>query len=183
MASLGAPQPRASADQLKALAHPLRLRILRLCLDRELTNKELSDALDVAPGTVLRHVRELVQAGFLAAAPVRTGRRGALERPYRSTGTASALVVHDVGHSDLSRQVELATVAAHHAELAVAPPGAVRSQLRWTMRIHPDALTEMTRRVEAVIADYTGRNDPAGVPVNLLWSLHEIGSPITKHTP
>lgn len=174
MTSSGDTQPSASADQLKALAHPLRLRILRLCRDRELTNKQLADALGVAPASVLRHVRELVKAGFLAAAPVRTGRRGALERPYRSTGAASTLVVHDVGHNDLSRQVELATVAAHHAELTVAPPGAMRSQLRWTMRLEPAALAELAQRVEAVIADYADRNDPGGVPVNLLWSLHEI---------
>ena len=35
---------------------------------------------------MLHHVRTLVRGGFLAAEPVREGRRGALERPYRATG-------------------------------------------------------------------------------------------------
>jgi predicted ArsR family transcriptional regulator len=85
--------PAASVAQLRALAHPVRLRILRLCLDREMTNKELADKLGIAPGTALRHVRELLATGFLAAGEVRTGRRGALERPYRSTGAASTVAI------------------------------------------------------------------------------------------
>lgn len=169
--------PPASVEQLKALAHPVRLRILRLCLDRELTNKDLADALGLAPGTVLRHVRALLHAGFLASGEVRTGRRGAVERPYRTTGASSTLAVHEVGHADLSREVELAIVEAHRAELAAAPPGAVRSQIRWNLRLGPAALAELAERVEGVIAEYRQRDDPDAVPASLLWSVHETGSP------
>src|SRR5687768_14537725 len=77
----------ATAKEAKALAHPLRLRILRLCLHQELTNKQLADRLGSDPGTVFYHVRQLVGAGLLQQAPVRTGASGALEKPYRSTGT------------------------------------------------------------------------------------------------
>ncbi len=76
----------ATVKEVKALGHPLRLRILRLCGDRELTNKQLADRLDRDPGTVLYHVRQLVDAGLLEPAEVRTGDSGALEKPYRSTG-------------------------------------------------------------------------------------------------
>ncbi|MQS06019.1 helix-turn-helix domain-containing protein [Streptomyces sp. IF17] len=72
--------------EAKALAHPLRARILRLCHQRDLTNKQLADRLERDPGTVLYHVRRLLAAGFLEQAPVRTGETGALEKPYRSTG-------------------------------------------------------------------------------------------------
>ena len=34
----------ATAAEAKALTHPLRMRILRLCLDRSLTNKQLAEA-------------------------------------------------------------------------------------------------------------------------------------------
>jgi hypothetical protein len=51
------------------------------------------------------------------------------------------------------------------------------------MRISPGALTEMTSRIEAVIADYLTRDDPDGVRVSLLWSLHETGSPPSPPAP
>src|SRR5829696_8524276 len=81
------PRPRrpATVQEAKALAHSLRVRILRLCARHELTNKQLADRLDSSPGTVLYHVRLLVEAGLLQQAPVRTGESGALEKPYRST--------------------------------------------------------------------------------------------------
>ncbi|MFD1050595.1 ArsR/SmtB family transcription factor [Kibdelosporangium lantanae] len=60
----------ATVEELKALGHPVRWRILRLCLDRALTNKELSVELDLAPATTLRHVRALVKTNFLVAEPV-----------------------------------------------------------------------------------------------------------------
>src|SRR5688572_14187439 len=84
------PYPRerraATVREARALAHPLRLRILRLCAQRALTNKQLADRLDREPGTVLYHVRLLVEAGLLHQEGVRTGDSGALEKPYRSTG-------------------------------------------------------------------------------------------------
>ena len=66
-------KPVASAREIKALAHPLRLRILRLCGLHELTNKQLADRLGQDPGTVLYHVRQLLSTGFLEPAEVRTG--------------------------------------------------------------------------------------------------------------
>src|SRR4029453_18906952 len=73
------------AAEAKALSHPLRMRILRLCLDQALTNKQLAEWLDKDPGTVLHHVRTLVKTGFLTRDELRRGERGALEKPYRAT--------------------------------------------------------------------------------------------------
>ena len=70
----------------RALSSPLRLRVLRLCAFESRTNKELAELLGVNPGTMLHHVRTLVQTGFLAAEPERAGRQGAREVPYRATG-------------------------------------------------------------------------------------------------
>ncbi|MGI8417870.1 MAG: ArsR/SmtB family transcription factor, partial [Nakamurella sp.] len=67
------------------MAHPLRLRILRMCGMQELTNKQLADRLGRDPGTVLYHVRQLTEVGLVESAPVRTGKSGALEKPYRTT--------------------------------------------------------------------------------------------------
>jgi DNA-binding transcriptional ArsR family regulator len=85
----------ATAEEAKAIASPLRLRILRLCLDRPLTNKQIAQALDRDPASVLHHVRKLVQTGFLAAEGERRGTRGAREVPYRATGKSWVLDVVD----------------------------------------------------------------------------------------
>ena len=71
---------------MRALSSPLRLRVLRLCAFESRTNKELAELLDINPGTMLHHVRTLVQTGYLAAEPERAGAQGAREIPYRATG-------------------------------------------------------------------------------------------------
>jgi DNA-binding transcriptional ArsR family regulator len=81
------PERRAATEaEAKALASSVRLRILRLCLDQELTNKEIAERLGANPATVLHHVRTLVDTGFLEALPPRRGKRGSREVPYLSTG-------------------------------------------------------------------------------------------------
>lgn len=72
--------------RLRAIGSPLRLRVLRLCAFESRTNKELAELLGVNPGTMLHHVRTLVQTGFLEAEPERSGAQGAREVPYRATG-------------------------------------------------------------------------------------------------
>ncbi|TDN91188.1 winged helix-turn-helix domain-containing protein [Microbacterium sp. BK668] len=77
--------PDAEA-RMRALSSPLRLRILRLCAFESRTNKELAGLLGVNPGTMLHHVRTLLNTGYLAAEPDRAGAQGAREVPYRATG-------------------------------------------------------------------------------------------------
>lgn len=72
--------------RLRALSSPLRLRVLRLCAFESRTNKELAELLGMNPGTMLHHVRTLVQTGFLAPESERAGAQGAREVPYRATG-------------------------------------------------------------------------------------------------
>jgi len=73
-------------EQLKALGHPLRLRVLEeLGANREtLTNRELAQRLDVDPGHLHFHVRMLQRAGLIELADVGGGR----EKPYRSVAKA-----------------------------------------------------------------------------------------------
>lgn len=75
----------AARSRARALASPLRMRILRLCLHDARTNKELADILEINPGTLLHHVRFLVDTGYLRAEEPRKGTRGAREVPYRAT--------------------------------------------------------------------------------------------------
>ena len=71
--------------EARALASPLRLRILRICLHEPHTNKEIAQSLGMNPGSTLHHVRTLVRTGFLQAGEPRRGKRGAREVPYLAT--------------------------------------------------------------------------------------------------
>ena len=79
------PRRRATPEEVRALSHPLRLRILSLCHGESLSNKEISERLHAQPATVLYHVRTLVRTGFLVAEADRPGPRGSRLRPYRAT--------------------------------------------------------------------------------------------------
>jgi len=70
-----------SAAQLKALGHPLRLKVLQALgqTDEALTNRELAARLSVDPGHLHFHVRMLHRAGLIELAEV-AGR----EKPYRA---------------------------------------------------------------------------------------------------
>jgi DNA-binding transcriptional ArsR family regulator len=67
-------------EQLKALGHPLRLKVLQVLgeSDKPLTNRELAASLSVDPGHLHFHVRMLHRAGLIELAQV-AGR----EKPYR----------------------------------------------------------------------------------------------------
>lgn len=166
----GGPYPRprraATAQEAKALGHPLRLRILRLCLEREYTNRALADRLETDPATVLYHVRRLVDAGFLVPGSPRTGARGALEKPYRATGLSWWLDdplddrldrVPGDGSGDGSGEAvdrRLMPFEAFRAELAEAGPEAVATQARFVLHLSPEQVRELDRRLLAVLDEY-----------------------------
>jgi DNA-binding transcriptional ArsR family regulator len=71
-------------EQLKALGHPLRVRVLEMLGqegDWQLTNRELAQRLGVDPGHLHFHVRMLLRAGLIELAE---GEGRGREKPYRS---------------------------------------------------------------------------------------------------
>lgn len=53
-------------DRLKALAHPVRLRILAMLRDGELCVCEITDVVGLAPSTISQHLSDLRRAGFIS---------------------------------------------------------------------------------------------------------------------
>ncbi|APU22554.1 ArsR/SmtB family transcription factor [Actinoalloteichus sp. GBA129-24] len=140
---------KATPEEVKALSHPLRLRILRLCGHRELTNKELADRLDRDPGTVLYHVRQLVAAGLLTPAPVRTGTSGALEKPYTYDGAVWWLEGPLSGTDAVGAPIE-----AFQEELRAAGPESLRAYERFALHLSPEEVDELDARIHAVLHEY-----------------------------
>lgn len=69
----------------KALAHPLRTRILAALEDRTASPSDLAAELDAPLGVVSYHVRRLASLGLIKLAK-RVPRRGAVEHYYQATG-------------------------------------------------------------------------------------------------
>lgn len=94
---------------IKALAHPLRIRILAILEDRELASpNELSELLGVSLGVMSYHVRRLHALGFLELVK-RTPRRGAIEHHYRAKARPK---VSDEGWAETPAIVKRAMVGA-----------------------------------------------------------------------
>jgi DNA-binding transcriptional ArsR family regulator len=161
----------ATPAEAKALASPLRLRILRLTLDQALTNKQLAERLGKDPGTVLHHVRTLVATGFLVAEEVRQGEKGALEKPYRSTGKSWTLSLDKDATTETS--ATQAMLEAFLAELAEAGPGAARDFTRLALTLDDGSLEELRTRLRDIFDDFAARPpDPGGRTYGLLFGMH-----------
>ncbi|WP_256839722.1 helix-turn-helix domain-containing protein [Ornithinimicrobium faecis] len=176
-ASAGTPKHRerrsATDAEARALASSLRLRILRLTLDEPLTNKEIAEALDRNPASVLHHVRTLVDTGFLRAEAVRRGTRGSREIPYRATGKSWNLDTHGVTAGPIVEAFvsEIGTVPAHQRELS-------------RMRLNGSDLEEFRKRLYELVTDFYERpRDTQSAPHSVFIAMHPDTSTPRRHAP
>ena len=162
----------ATAEEFGAMAHPLRLRILRFCLHEPHTNKEIADHFGKDPATTLHHVRLLVRTGFLAAEPVRAGQRGALEKPYLATRKSWNLSLSRP--EDQSVEM-LAVLDALRDELAETGPEGVLAGARIGIKLTDERAAALAARIVALVDEYAhGPDDPDGDRYGLYVNLHHL---------
>ncbi|HEX6500675.1 MAG TPA: winged helix-turn-helix domain-containing protein [Micromonosporaceae bacterium] len=158
----------ATEEEVRVLASAFRLRILRLCLDRPLTNKEIAARLGVHPATTLHHVRRLVATGFLAAQQERRGARGAREVPYLATGKSWTLDVEESHAGDQAR----ATIDAFVDEVRLSNPDQVHTW-RLGLRLDEKQLAELRDRLGELLDEFAARQmDPSGRAYSLFVAVH-----------
>jgi DNA-binding transcriptional ArsR family regulator len=166
-------------EQIKAVANSLRLRILRLCGDREWTNKELADRLQRDPATILHHLKLLVAAGLIEPVGVRQGPSGAYEKPYRSTGLSWHLSF-ETAADDEEGAGEVAMLAAFRQELAEAGHDSIAELTRFHLHLDGDDLASFVERVKEVIQEYVADDDARreqGAPDHGgLFALHRLAT-------
>ena len=168
------PVPRESSEAMtdreadadaRALASVLRMRILRLCLDEPLTNKQIAERLGVPPANTYHHVRTLARRGFLAAQPERQGVRGAREVPYLATGKSWKTPLGPGGGRIL--------IETFLEEVALADPEKV-DIARLGLRIGPkrqERLRELLHGLFEELKDWPA--EPDGEPLSLFLAVHE----------
>lgn len=128
-------------EQLKALGHPLRLRVLEMLgeNDEQLTNRELAQRLEIDPGHLHFHVRTLLKAGLIRRSESGHGR----EKPYRA-------VAHTIRVAPELLSASSATSDVHEAILQQVQSGWAKfgSQGRFrsaqmTVRMDPDKVRDL----------------------------------------
>jgi DNA-binding transcriptional ArsR family regulator len=139
------------AEQLKALGHPLRLRVLEM-LGGEggepLTNRELAQKLDVDPGHLHFHVKMLLRAGLIE----RTGGGKGREKPYRAVASTVRVGPELLG-SRLTGDLQAAMLSAVQNAFGRRDEGLFRSA-QVTARVTPEQglelITELVKKAQAL---------------------------------
>ena len=80
---VGAPALASNVAELRALAHPLRLRMLELFAEQPRTTKQVAELLGQPPTRLYHHVAALERAGLLVLKETRPN-RGVVEKWYEA---------------------------------------------------------------------------------------------------
>ena len=147
----------------RALSHPLRVRVLRVCQEPH-TNKQLAEIFDVNTGTMLHHVRTLVKTGFLAPQPERAGAQGAREVPYLATGLS--------WKTPIPRASEV-LVEVFNQEISALHPEDTPAMAWLGLRLSVEHREELGQRLRDLADEFKERgSDDEGDRVSLFISLH-----------
>lgn len=162
---------------LKALAHPLRLRLLGLLREYgPATATELARRVGESSGSTSYHLRQLARYGFVADAPDRSTRR---ERAWRAAAAATSFdeeaLAREPGGAAVTAEF-LRAVAAGQAERTArwidAVPGAepawrgAGTVSDWGLSLRRDELDRLQAEVEELIARYRAHDPERAAPAD-----------------
>jgi len=157
-------------EQLKALGHPLRVRVLETLSDQtQLTNRELAIRLGVDPGHLHFHVRMLLKAGLIELSE--NGSHGR-EKPYRAVARTFR-VAPELLASGGARDLQ-ATMIDHvqRAHALYSAEGTFRSA-QVELRLTPERALDM---ITTFLAEAKDAEDDAADAVVLTMFAHPPAS-------
>jgi DNA-binding transcriptional ArsR family regulator len=156
-------------EQLKALGHPLRLRVLEMLGHSEgqyLTNRELAQRLSVDPGHLHFHVRMLLRAGLIALVEGAQGR----EKPYRAVAR-TVRVAPELVSSGLGTDVRATMLDdLQRAWAAFGASGQFRIT-QTTLRISPE---RALRLIEEIADNVRGEETDDAEPIIVTTFMHPV---------
>lgn len=167
--------------QLRALTHPLRVRMLGLLrIDGPATATTLARRLGLNTGATSYHLRQLATHGFVEDDPsLGTGR----ERWWRATAGATRTTEGDADPEVTDAYLQsVVTVLAGHMQQAVEErpllPAAWRATTTfsdWVLRLTPARAAELRDRISALIEE-TAEDDVEGAE-HVVFQTHAFPLP------
>lgn len=153
MAVVSSTDPR-----LRALAHPVRLRMLSLMWSAPLSAAALARELDISHALASQHLRRLDAAGLVELADVRS-RRGGRERRYRAV-RGSWLTDQPEGQALLAESLarNLLDRVAHRA------PESAGVTVDADLWVSPEEWEAARRRLQAILAELHDAARPPHAP-------------------
>ncbi len=158
-----------SAEQFKALGHPVRHRVVNVLRQRPATLRQLADVLGMSKGTIGYHVRVLREAGLVRLAETRRV-RGGTEQYFALVSRGFKV------HQDAAVGPEFLINAALGEMLPGGPGQASHTALRhlWLTDAEAHALEA---RLRALTAEPHPADPASGEPYGLLVSLFRADVP------
>ena len=128
--SAGAPPLGRTVADLRALAHPLRLRMMELFAESPRTTKQVAELLGQPPTRLYHHVAALERAGLLVLTERRQN-RGAVEKWYTGVAQQIQAGVRQKGDAARAARRAIAATVLEQArqELLAMPIGAKEAAL------------------------------------------------------
>jgi len=157
----GAPPLNPGIAEMRALAHPLRLRLLELFAERPRTTKQVADFLGQPPTRLYHHVAALERAGLLHLKETRKN-RGTVEKWYETTARRMGSTTptpktgrHRASDSAAKRAVAMTILEQSRQEVvaAMAEPGQRPLLARLVMVGPPKRLADLRQRLCAMVED------------------------------
>jgi len=159
----GAPPLETSLAEMRALAHPLRLRLIEVFAEAPRTTKQVADLLGEPPTRLYHHVAALERAGLLRLTETRQN-RGATEKWYtvalRAVGRVSPRSSPGAPPRDRAAKRAVAMTVLEQARQEVLAAMQRRGEepallSRMVIATSPDRIPALRRRLHDVARDIT----------------------------
>ncbi|MGN0064821.1 MAG: winged helix-turn-helix domain-containing protein [Nocardioides sp.] len=170
------PDPQA----LRALAHPLRVRLLGLLrVEGPATATSLAHRLDLNSGATSYHLRQLATHGFIEEDTTRgTGRERWWRAAHASTRSAPGTTPEE-RETDAAYLQAVATTYGWNLQRAAAQDATLSEEWRaastmsdWVVRLTPERARELKERMAAVAWEFYEDEDPEDAPGARTFSVN-----------
>jgi DNA-binding transcriptional ArsR family regulator len=163
----------AEPKQLKAMADPLRAKLIQLLRDRARSTQELAEELTVPKGTIGHHLKVLESAGLIRV--VRTRKVRAMTEKFY--GRTARLFLYQTDDPDDTRAISANTLRQATREVEQAPMvtgfGLVRA------RLSKKDLKRFHDRAQKLAEDFRTADSSDGRPCSMtmgIWSAEDEGA-------